>query len=182
MNEQNDDAQNFALMTVAAVVALVIAGVLALAISTTMGGARGARGAAANTAVAATRGPATPASGSSVTQADAAAAVPNLGPADGRIYFELASDALPADAQADLARIADAARTDPGKVVLISGFHDESGDASKNAELAKNRAVAVRHALEANGVARERLVMDKPRVTLGGADAREARRVEMRLR
>jgi outer membrane protein OmpA-like peptidoglycan-associated protein len=179
MNEQNDDAQNFALMAVAAVVALVIAGVLALAISTTMGGARGA---GANTAAAATRGPATPASGASVTQADAAAAVPNLGPADGRIYFELASDALPADAQADLARIADAARADPGKVVLISGFHDESGDASKNAELAKNRAVAVRHALEANGVARERLVMDKPRVTLGGADAREARRVEMRLR
>jgi outer membrane protein OmpA-like peptidoglycan-associated protein len=179
MNEQNDDAQNFALMAVAAVVALVIAGVLALAISTTMGGARGA---AANTAVAATAGPAMPASGSSVTQADAAAAVPNFGPADGRIYFELASDALPADAQADLARIADAARADPGKVVLISGFHDESGDASKNAELAKNRAVAVRHALEANGVARERLVMDKPRVTLGGADAREARRVEMRLR
>ena len=30
--------------------------------------------------------------------------------------------------------------------------------------------------------ARERLVMDKPRVTLGGADAREARRVEMRPR
>ena len=179
MNEQNDDAQNFALMAVAAVVALVIAGVLALAISTTMGGTRGA---AASTAAAATGGPATPASGSSVTQAVAAAAVPNLGPADGRIYFELASDALPADAQADLARVADAARADPGKVVLISGFHDESGDASKNAELAKNRAVAVHHALEANGVARERLVMDKPRVTLGGADAREARRVEMRLR
>jgi outer membrane protein OmpA-like peptidoglycan-associated protein len=166
MNDQNDDAQNFALM--------VIAGVLALAISTT--GGQSAKGGA----VAAMSG----ASAASTEEQAAApgAAVPGLGEADARIYFELASDSLPPDAAAELARIADAARADPGKVVLISGYHDESGDAARNAELAKNRAFAVRHALEANGLARERLVMDKPRATLGGADAREARRVEMRLR
>jgi outer membrane protein OmpA-like peptidoglycan-associated protein len=173
MSDQNDDAQNFALMVLAGVVALVIAGVLALAIATTGGPA--------------TKGAAVPVpSGSDAASAAVAAArgatVPALGDADARIYFELASDGLPADAAAELARIADAARADSGKVVLISGFHDESGDAAKNAELAKKRAFAVRHALEANGVARDRLVMDKPRVTLGGADAREARRVEMRLR
>ena len=161
MNDQADDAQNFALMAVAAVVAIVIAGVLALAISSSRSHGRAA---------------------ASTGAVVAGAAVPELGAADGRIYFELASDALPADAQAELGRIADAARAESGKVVLISGFHDESGDAAKNAELAKNRALAVRHALEANGVPRERLVMDKPRITLGGADAREARRVEMRLR
>jgi len=177
MNDQSDDAQNFALMVLAGVVALVIAGVLALAIATTGGqSGKGAAGAAVSS------------SGAGVAPAAAAeaaapgAAVPALGEADGRIYFELASDALPADAAVGLARIADAARADPGKVVLISGYHDESGDAAKNAELAKKRAFAVRHALEANGVALNRLVMDKPRVTLGGADAREARRVEMRLR
>lgn len=176
MNDQSDDAQNFALMVLAGVVALVIAGVLALAISTTGQLAKGAAAVAAS------------GSGTAVapeTTAEAAApgaAVPALGEADARIYFELASDALPADAAAELARIADAARADQGKVVLISGYHDESGDAAKNAELAKKRAFAVRHALEANGVALNRLVMDKPRVTLGGADAREARRVEMRLR
>jgi outer membrane protein OmpA-like peptidoglycan-associated protein len=174
MNDQNDDAQNFALMVLAGVVALVIAGVLALAISTT--GGQSAKGGA----VAAMSG----ASAASTEEQAAApgAAVPGLGEADARIYFELASDSLPPDAAAELARIADAARADPGKVVLISGYHDESGDAARNAELAKNRAFAVRHALEANGLARERLVMDKPRATLGGADAREARRVEMRLR
>jgi len=177
MNDQNDDAQNFALMVLAGVVALVIAGVLALAIG--MGGpsssmsAPAARGAAVMPDAG---------SASAAGAATAGASVPALGDADARIYFDLASDALPADAAAELGRIADAARADPGKVVLISGFHDESGDAAKNAELAKKRAFAVRHALEANGVARERLVMDKPRVTLGGADAREARRVEMRLR
>jgi outer membrane protein OmpA-like peptidoglycan-associated protein len=183
MNEQNDDAQNFALMVLAAVVALVIAAVLALAISAS-GGARGGAaakaGAAAASAVAGTASGA--ATGESSTAADAGAAVPELGAADGRVYFDVGSDALTSDAQAELARVADAARAEAGKVVLISGFHDESGDAAKNAELAKNRALAVRRALEASGVAHERLVMDKPRVTLGGADAREARRVEMRLR
>lgn len=177
MNDQNDDAQNFALMVLAGVVALVIAGVLALAIATT--GGQAAKG----VAEVSMPGPGSASAAAGAGQ-DAApgAAVPALGDADARIYFGLASDALPAEAAAELARIADAARADPGKVVLISGYHDESGDAAGNAELAKNRAFAVRHALEANGVARERLVMDKPRVTMGGADAREARRVEMRLR
>jgi len=81
-----------------------------------------------------------------------------------------------------LVEVADAARMQADKVVLISGFHDASGDAATNAELAKKRALAVRHALEANGVAPDHLVMDKPLVTAGGADAREARRVEIRLR
>jgi len=179
MNDQSDDAQNFALMVLAGVVALVIVGVLALAIATA--GGQSGKGAAAAAAASSGAGVA-PGAAAAAEAAAPGAAVPALGEADGRIYFELASDALPADAAAELARIADAARADPGKVVLISGYHDESGDAAKNAELAKKRAFAVRHALEANGVALNRLVMDKPRVTLGGADAREARRVEMRLR
>jgi outer membrane protein OmpA-like peptidoglycan-associated protein len=101
---------------------------------------------------------------------------------DGRIYFELGSAALPAEASEVLVRVADAARAQAGKIVQISGYHDASGDAAQNAELAKNRALAVRHALEANGVAPDHLVMDKPIVTTGGTDAREARRVELRLR
>jgi outer membrane protein OmpA-like peptidoglycan-associated protein len=165
MNEQNDDAQNYALMVLAGVVALVVAGVIALAASTTMG-STGQPAAAGGTGNAA----------SPMASVDPSAA------SAGRIYFELGSDALPAEASQLLVKIADAAREQAGKVVLISGFHDASGDAAKNAELAKNRALAVRHALEANGVSPERLVMAKPAVTAGGADAREARRVEVRLR
>jgi outer membrane protein OmpA-like peptidoglycan-associated protein len=164
MNDQNDDAQNYALMVLAGVVALVVAGVIALAAATTMGGTSrvAAPGAAGNAAAPRASGdPSAPA---------------------GRIYFELGSDALPGGASELLAKITDGAREQAGKRVLISGFHDASGDAAKNAELAKNRALAVRHALEANGVSPERLVMDKPAVTTGGADAREARRVEVRLR
>ena len=156
MSEQNDDGQNYALMVLAGLLALVVAGVLALAVSTTMGK-----------------------SGKTTPQP---AAMAGAAEPEGRVYFELGSDALPADASAVLVRVADAARADSGKVVQISGYHDASGDAAQNAELAKKRALAVRHALEANGVAPDRLVMDKPVMTTGGADAREARRVEMRLR
>ena len=161
MSDQNDDAQNYALMVLAGVVGLVIAGVIALAASRTMG----------------TAAKAAPAKTAAVSATTANAAEP-----DGRIYFETGSDALPADASAVLVRVADAARADAGKVVQISGYHDASGDPAKNAELAKNRAMAVRHALEANGVAPDHLVMDKPIVATGGGDAREARRVELRLR
>ena len=160
MNEQNDDAQNYALMVLAGVVALVVAGVIALAVSTTMGGT-----AKPTTALAAT-----------------APATAVAGEPEGRIYFELGSAALPVDASDVLATVADSVRAQAGKVVLISGFHDASGDAAQNADLAKRRAQAVRHALEANGVAPDHLVLDKPVVLTGGADAREARRVELRVR
>ncbi|MEP7296234.1 MAG: OmpA family protein [Burkholderiales bacterium] len=156
MSDQNDDGQNYALMVLAGVVGLVIAGVIALAVSTTLGGDVPAKAGATMTSPAAEP--------------------------DGRIYFEVGSAALPAEAAEVLVRIADAARAQAGKVVQISGYHDASGDAAQNAELAKNRALAVRHALEANGVAPDHLVMDKPIVATGGTDAREARRVELRIR
>ena len=163
MSDQNDETQNYALMVLAGLVALVIGGVIMLAASKGIGGAsKGTAGTGSPTATA------------------VAAAI--AGAPEGRIYFELGSAALPADASEVLGRVSDAAREQAGRVVLISGFHDASGDAAKNAELAKQRALAVRHALEANGVAPDRLVLDKPMLTGGGVDAREARRVELRLR
>jgi outer membrane protein OmpA-like peptidoglycan-associated protein len=162
MNDQNDDAQNYALMVLAGLLALVIGGVLALSIYTSRAHA-----------------PAGPAAASAAAMPAAAALVSEP---EGRIYFELGSAALPADAAPVLAKVADAARAQAGKTVLISGYHDASGDAAQNAELAKNRALAVRHALEADGVAPELLVLDKPILATGDGDAREARRVEMRLR
>lgn len=157
MSDNNDDGQNYALAVIAGVVALVVAGVIALAASTVMG----------RKAPAATAG-AVPAA------AAAAAALP-------RIYFEVDSDALPADATAVLAAVADTARANPAAAVLISGYHDATGNPEHNADLAKRRAQAVRHALEANGVPPERLQLAKPQQTTGGADPREARRVELRL-
>lgn len=155
MSDANDDAQNVALGVIAAVVALVIAGVLTLSISRS-------------------GPPKAPKAPAQAAAAPAAATAP-------RVYFEVDSDALPADAAEVLARVAEEARAKPGVAVLISGFHDASGNAEHNADLAKRRAQAVRHALEANGVPPAQLVLDKPQQTLGGGDPREARRVELRL-
>ena len=67
------------------------------------------------------------------------------------------------------------------KRALLSGYHDETGGAAINAEVAKNRALSVRAALVAAGVPAERVLMRRPAVTLGGGDAAEARRVEVRV-
>jgi outer membrane protein OmpA-like peptidoglycan-associated protein len=165
MSNQNDETQTYALGAVAGIVGLVIAGVIALAASTVMH-KKSAPPAAAPAAIA--------------MEAPAAAAA-STAVAVERLYFEVGSPNLPSDAVEVLTRVADAARASAGATVLISGFHDATGDAAQNAELAKNRALAVRHALEANGVPPERLLMSKPAVTTGGGDPKEARRVELHL-
>jgi outer membrane protein OmpA-like peptidoglycan-associated protein len=164
VNDQNDDAQNYVLMVLAGVVALAVSGVLALATSTTM------------------RHTAKVAPPAAIATAAATAAAAEAAEPEGHIYFELGSYALPPEASELLAKVADAARAEAGKVVSISAFQDASGDAVKNGELAKSRALAVRHALEANGVAPDHLVLDKPVMLTAGTDARDVRRVELRLR
>jgi cytochrome c oxidase subunit 2 len=58
---------------------------------------------------------------------------------------------------------------------------DRTGSAETNAELSKSRALAVRAALEAKGVAEDRIVMEKPvfvEAGPAGSDV-EARRLEI---
>ncbi len=69
-----------------------------------------------------------------------------------------------------------------GKMAVISGFHDASGDAAVNAELAKQRAMAVRAALVLLGVAEEKIELKKPEQTQASGPAAEARRVEVTLK
>lgn len=104
-----------------------------------------------------------------------------IGEALVKVYFELGQAALTPDAESALMAVVEAAQAAPAKIVLISGFHDASGDAARNAELAKQRAFAVRDLLAAKGVAGERIKLSKPAETLGGSDAKEARRVELRV-
>ena len=66
----------------------------------------------------------------------------------GKLYFELGKAELPADATVALAPVLKALVDNPGKTLVLAGFHDPSGDATVNAELAKNRAKAVRAAKE----------------------------------
>lgn len=69
-----------------------------------------------------------------------------------------------------------------GKTAIVSGYHDATGSAEINAELSKQRAMAVRDALVALGLSESSIELKKPEQMLvsGGSDA-EARRVEVVL-
>jgi K(+)-stimulated pyrophosphate-energized sodium pump len=109
----------------------------------------------------------------------AAAPVAAAAPVEAKFLFDTAKSELPPTAASSIALLAAAAKTAPGKLV-ISGFHDASGDPAKNAELAKQRAFAVRDALKAAGVAEDRIETKKPeQLNAGSAD--DARRVEVKL-
>jgi flagellar motor protein MotB len=99
----------------------------------------------------------------------------------GAVYFPLGKSALPDGAEPMVLRIAQALQgAEKGRLVL-SGFHDASGSAEVNAEVAKQRAIALRRALLAEGVPADRIALRKPEVTLGDGEPIEARRVEARL-
>ena len=98
-----------------------------------------------------------------------------------KFYFESGKAELPAGAPDELAKVIAKLNEDPSKLVLLSGYHDETGGAAVNAEVAKARAGAVKDALLAAGVPADKLAMRKPAATLGGGEAAEARRVEVRV-
>lgn len=68
-----------------------------------------------------------------------------------------------------------------GKKARISGFHDATGDSAANAELAKQRALAVQATLLTLGVDQSMIELSKPEQTLAGGSNAEARRVEVML-
>ena len=68
-----------------------------------------------------------------------------------------------------------------GRKVVISGFHDMTGNAAKNAVLANLRASTVRVALVAAGVAEQEIELKKPLKRVASGTNAEARRVEVSL-
>jgi len=100
----------------------------------------------------------------------------------GLVFFEVDKAEPPPDVQMLLGPTVRVAQAMPAAKVVISGYHDASGDPAANAELAKRRAFAVRAALVAAGISEQRIELAKPVATVGGDDPREARRVEVTLR
>ena len=97
-----------------------------------------------------------------------------------KFYFVIGkADVAPEAAQA-LVEVVKAVAA--GKMAVISGFHDASGDAAQNAELAKRRALAVRAVLLTQGVPQDKVELRKPEQTLASGPAEEARRVEVTLK
>ena len=69
-----------------------------------------------------------------------------------------------------------------GKKAVLSGFVSASGDPVKNAELAKQRAFAVRDLLKIVGVPEDRIELKKPEdIKAGATSDEEGRRVEVTL-
>ena len=68
-----------------------------------------------------------------------------------------------------------------GRKLVISGFHDATGDAARNSALARQRALAVRNALTALGVAGQQIEIKKPEPTASSGSSADARRVEISL-
>lgn len=101
---------------------------------------------------------------------------------DGVVKFYFASSS------ADLASGASEAVADviaavaAGQTLVVSGFHDATGDAAQNAELAKQRALVVRDLLQGLGVAADKIDLMKPAETLADGDNAQARRVEVSVK
>lgn len=121
--------------------------------------------------------PAAPAAVAPAPEATPAADIPPAA----RVYFALDRTEAPADASTTTGDVVAYLKAHPAAKVLVSGFHDPRGDVAHNQELALNRARTVRTLLESAGIARDRVVMDKPQETTGTGSNEEARRVEVRV-
>ena len=174
-NSSDDDSQQrFALGFLIALIALLISVVVGTVVVKQLGGS--AQSQPAETAVAGTA-PAAAAADADAMAADGASVRVDNGVV--KFYF--------ASGKADLAAGANEALADvvkgvaEGKMAVVSGFHDATGDAALNAELAKQRALAVRDALKGLGVAEDKIELKKPEETTATGSNAEARRVEVVL-
>ena len=111
----------------------------------------------------------------------AEAEIAPVGEALAKVYFALGQASLNDADKAVVSQTLAALALNPKAIVLLSGFHDTSGDPAHNAVLAKGRAEAVRDALVTGGVAPERVKLRKPESTVGTGSAEEGRRVEIRV-
>jgi outer membrane protein OmpA-like peptidoglycan-associated protein len=98
-----------------------------------------------------------------------------------KVYFAVSGARLTDADMAVVALTLQALNANPRAIVLLSGFHDPSGDATQNAELARARALSVRDALVAGGVPADRCKLRKPESTVGSGSPEEGRRVEIRV-
>jgi photosynthetic reaction center cytochrome c subunit len=100
------------------------------------------------------------------------------------LYFGVGSSRLEGAQATGVAKLTAYLAANPGKKVLISGYHSASGELAANQELAKQRAFAVRDAVQAAGIAANRVVLDKPLQTEANISGEDpvARRVEVTIR
>ena len=167
-NSSDDDSQQrFALGFLFALIALVVSTVVGVVVYK-----RGIAHAPAQAPAAVSAAPGV------VVVEDVAAVVVEGGVV--KFFFATGKAELAAGANEALADVVKGV-LEGGRTAMVSGFHDATGDAALNAELAKQRAMNVREALKALGVAEEKVELKKPEVTQASGSNAEARRVEVIL-
>jgi cytochrome c oxidase subunit II len=176
MDDDSNDNGGLLAWVIGLAVALAIAVALLAGTAAFQSGPDSAASTATSAPASAAAAASTAAAGASITVPGTAAAT---APLLARVLFETGVSALPADAAKTLAPVIEAATRSAGIRLAVSGFHDKTGDPERNAELAKERAIAVRDALVAAGVSVDRVELSKPQVTEGGADDTLARRVDI---
>ena len=166
--QTDDDNQGIALGIVFGIVALVVVSVLGASVYKSRHHA-------------ADKAPAAVAAAPAAMEAPAVADGASIKVENGVVKFYFASGKADVATGAKEALADAVAAVAAGKTLVISGFHDASGDPAKNAELAKLRAFAVRDAITAPGVAPEKIELKKPEDATASGPADEARRVEVSI-
>ena len=119
----------------------------------------------------------------SAAPAQASASTAAAAPAQGlpfQVFFAAGEFNLGDEAQQMVRSAADYLTAHAGEKVVLSGFVDATGGAALNQELAKRRAQAVRDALQAAGVAADRIELRKPEeITDAPSADSQARRVDI---
>ena len=181
----DDSQQNFILGFLLALIALVIFFVVGIAVWHKGHSAAPANGGPA-VAAAAAAVPAAPAPTTTVAEVTETVTVvipdgASIRVANGVVNFYFATgsaDLAPGAAEALAAVIKG---VESGRKAVVSGFHDTTGDAATNEQLAKKRADTVRDVLVGLGVPASKVDLQKPAVTAGSGNNAEARRVEVKL-
>lgn len=178
----DDSQQNFILGFVMALIALVIFFVVGIVLWHKGHNVAAAKPAAAAVTISA------PAAGAAPKVAEVTETVTVTIPdgasirvVDGVVSFYFATgsaDLAPGAAEALAAVIKG---VESGRKAVVSGFHDTTGDAAINEQLAKKRAEMVRDVLVGLGVPAAKVDLRRPAVTAGSGNNAEARRVEVKL-
>jgi outer membrane protein OmpA-like peptidoglycan-associated protein len=181
MNE-DDSQQKFALGFLLILIALVISFVLGIAFWHK--GKNAAAKAKPAAVIAAAPAPAKPATTVAEVTETVTVVIPDgasIRVANGVVNFYFATgsaDLAPGAAEALAAVIKG---VESGRKAVVSGFHDTTGDAAINEQLAKKRAEMIRDVLVGLGVPASKVDLQKPAVTAGSGNNAEARRVEVKL-
>ena len=173
-SNDEDGSQGLILAVVFGVIAGVIALVIGIAIrqATAFGPAQAAGTSSTPQAMPAAATP----DAASRTQAASDAADIKVDYGVVRFYFAPGKAQLAAGADSVLADLVRG--TQAGRKLVISGFHDASGGAAKNAALAAQRALAVRDALRHAGVPDQLVEVRTPAQIENGFDS-QLRRVDV---